>query len=132
MKAQKTILAIVCVTVLWAIMDFIAHGHLLMSAYEATAQLWRPQAEMNHVVQLVATLVFSTLYVLFYLIVSQVRTLAQGFKFGVCYGLISGFCMLSMTMYMPIPMNIGAAWFFICLVESILAGALMGYITKEA
>ena len=131
MQAKKTILAIICVTVLWAIMDFVVHGNLLAGQYQATAHLWRPMEEMNHMVQWIMTLVFSCLYVLFYLAVVQVRTLSNGFKFGLWYGLISGFGMYGMTCYMPIPTSIGAAWFAACLVQSVIAGVAMGYITKE-
>jgi hypothetical protein len=131
MQAKKAILAIICLTVLWSLMDFVVHGQLLSSHYQATAHLWRPLEEMNHLVQLIMTFVFACLYVLFYLAVVQVKTLSHGVKFGVCYGLISGFGMFGMTSYMPIPMSIGAAWFAACFVQSIVAGAVMGYITKE-
>ena len=87
--------------------------------------------EMSHMVQLVMTFVFSCLYVLFYLAVVQVRTLSHGFKFGLCYGAISGFGMFGMTCYMPIPMTIGATWFAACLAQSIIAGVAMGYITRD-
>lgn len=131
MQAKKAILAIICVSILWSIMDFVVHGHLLSAQYQATAHLWRPMEEMNPMVQWVMTLIFSCLYVLFYLAVVQVRTVPHGFKFGVCYGLISGFSMFGMTCYMPIPMSIGAGWFAACLIESIVTGVAMGYITKE-
>jgi len=81
---------------------------------------------------MIFTLIFSVLYVFFYNAISQTKTTAQGFKFGFWYGLISGLCMFGMTIYMPIPNNIGIAWFISCFVESMAAGALMGYITKEA
>ena len=132
MNSKKTILAIVCVAVVWFIMDFIVHGNLLMEAYQATASLWRAPEEMTQLAPLIFTLVFSVLYVLFYVSISQTKTTAQGFKFGFWYGLISGLCMYGTTIYMPIPSNIGVAWFFACFIESMIAGALMGYLTKEA
>src|SRR3989338_10413965 len=125
MNSKKTILAIVCVAVLWFIMDFIVHGNLLTEAYQATASLWKAPEEMSHMASMIFTVVFSAIYVLFYVSISSVKTTAQGFKFGFWYGLISGLCMMCMTIYMPIPNNIGIAWFVSSFVESMIAGALM-------
>lgn len=131
MNSKKTILAIVGVAVLWFLMDFVIHGVLLMDTYKATSQLWRAPEEMNQLTSMIVTFVFSALYVLFYTMISSSKTVAQGFKFGFWYGLLSGLGMFSTSIYMPIPMNIALSWFAACFVESMLAGTLMGYITKE-
>ena len=44
---KRNLLAIIAVFVVWSILDFLIHGMLLQSSYEATANLWRPMEEMN-------------------------------------------------------------------------------------
>ena len=44
---KRNLLAIVAVFVVWSILDYLIHGMLLQSSYEATANLWRPMEEMN-------------------------------------------------------------------------------------
>ena len=43
--AKRIILAVVAVFIAWSILDFILHGLLLRSTYEATANLWRPMTK---------------------------------------------------------------------------------------
>jgi len=40
--AKRAILAVVGVFIAWSMLDFLIHGLLLQSTYEATANLWRP------------------------------------------------------------------------------------------
>jgi hypothetical protein len=47
---KRTIWAIVAVFIARSILDFILHGLLLRSAYEATATLWRPMDQTERIV----------------------------------------------------------------------------------
>src|SRR3990170_380041 len=70
--AKRTIWAIVAVFLAWSIMDFILHGLFLRSTYEATANLWRPMAQMNMPLMYFVTFVFTVCFVLIYgLLVGQ-------------------------------------------------------------
>lgn len=131
MNVKKTLLAIVVVTVLWWFMDFLIHGVLLMPTYQATASLWRPMEQMNMGLGIVCTLVFATLYVLFYSYVVHPKTFHTGIKFGMWYGLIGGWAMAGSYIHLPISEGLAACWFAAVFVESLVAGALMGLITKD-
>ena len=39
---KRIVLAVVAVFVAWSALDFVIHGLILASSYEATARLWRP------------------------------------------------------------------------------------------
>ena len=69
---KPNLLAIIAVFVVWSILDFLIHGMLLQSTYEATADLWRPMEEMNILLAYGVTLGFSICFVLIYdLLISE-------------------------------------------------------------
>ena len=47
MDTKKFITARLAVFVVSSILSFICHGVLLQAAYQATAEVWRPEAEMG-------------------------------------------------------------------------------------
>ncbi len=59
---KRIVLAVLAVFVAWSAMDFVIHGLILASSYEATAQLWRPMNEMKlgvlHLAVLINALAF--------------------------------------------------------------------------
>ena len=63
---KRPLLAIVAVFITWSVLDFMLHGVLLQSTYEATANLWRPMDEMNMPLMYVVTLVIVVCFVLAY------------------------------------------------------------------
>ena len=44
---KKIVVSGLVVFILWAVIGFVVNGVILRSAYEATAELWRPMAEMK-------------------------------------------------------------------------------------
>ena len=130
MNLKKVVLASVALAILWCVMDFVIHGVLLAGQYMATAQLWRPMEEMSYVMNWGTIFVCAVLFVLFYNNVTQVKTVEQGTKFGFWYGLLAGVAMFSITIYMPVPQEIGIAWFFAGLSEAVAGGALVGYLLR--
>lgn len=128
---KRTILAVVLVFIAWSIMDFIVHGMLLKSTYEATATLWRPMDKMNIPLMYFVTLVFTMCFVLIYGLLVGQKSLISGIKFGALFGLATGISMgFGSYSYMPIPLTLAWSWFFGSLIEAIAAGAIVGAITK--
>lgn len=130
---KRFILAAVSIFIAWSVLDFIIHGVILSSTYQATAQLWRPMAEMKmglmYVVTAVGALAFAGLYTK---LVSN-KSLATGLLYGLIFGIAEGFPMgFGTYSFMPIPMFLAAAWFVGTLVETIVGGAIVGAIVKSA
>ncbi len=131
--AKRIVLAIIAVFIAWSVLDFVIHGLLLQSTYEATASLWRPIEEMNMTLMYIVTLLFSGLFVLIYGLLIGNKSLSTGIKYGVLFGLASGVSMgFGSYTYMPIPIILAWSWFFGVLVESIVAGVIVGLIIKES
>ncbi len=60
------------------------------------------------------------------------ESVKTGVKFGLFFGLISGVSMgFGSYIYMPIPFILALYWFIIMLVESAIAGSVVGYLTKN-
>ncbi len=129
---KRTIWAVVAVFIAWSILDFILHGLLLRSTYEATANLWRPMDQMNMSLMYFVTLVFTSCFVLIYGLLVGQKSLASGIRFGALFGLATGFSMgFGSYIYMPIPLTLAWSWFFGSWIEAITAGAIVGAIMKS-
>ena len=130
--AKRTIWAVVAVFIAWAILDFILHGLLLRSTYEATANLWRPTEQMNMPLMYFVTLVLTVCFVLIYGLMVGQKSLASGIRFGALFGLATGISMgFGSYSYMPIPLTLAWSWFIGSWVEAITAGAIVGAIMKS-
>lgn len=128
---NRMLLAIVAVFIAWSAMDFVIHGVLLESTYEATANLWRPMDEMNMPLMFAVTLVFTVCFVLIYALLVERRSLSSGILYGTLFGLATGVSMgFGSYTYMPIPLTLAVSWFFGVTVELIVAGAITGALLK--
>ena len=129
---KRTILAVIAMFIAWAIMDFILHGVLLRSTYEATASLWRPMDQMKTPLMYLVSLVFSVCFVLIYGLLVEQKSLVAGIKFGALFGLATGVSMgFGSYSYMPIPVMLAWSWFFGSWIKVIAAGAIIGAIMKD-
>ena len=128
---KRTLLAITVVFIAWSLLDFVIHGLLLQSAYEATASLWRSMDEMKMPLMYLVTLVYSACFVAIYALLGRERSFATGIRYGGLFGLAAGISMgFGSYSYMQIPLSLAWGWFFGVLAESIVAGALTGFILK--
>ena len=128
---KRILIAIVAIFLTWSVLDFVIHGVLLQSTYEATAALWRPMEEMKMGLMYLVTLLFTSCFVLIYAMLISDKSMAAGIKYGVLFGLAMGVSMgFGSYSYMPIPYTLAFTWFAGSLVESIVAGAIVGAIVK--
>lgn len=133
MQNWKQISAVVVAVVLaWSLMDFLLHGVLLMPTYEATAHLWRPQAEMkNWIIQLV-TLIAAGGFVKIYVLLCSPKSIGRGAFFGLLWGVVAGVSMGYGTYaVMPLPYHLALAWFLGTVVQGVLGGLIVGAIVRD-
>jgi hypothetical protein len=129
---KRTIWAVVAVFVAWSVLDFILHGLLLRSTYEATASLWRPMDQMNIPLMYFVTFIFTVCFVLIYGLLVGQKSLMSGIRYGALFGLASGISMgFGSYCYMPIPLTLAWIWFIGSWIEAIAAGAIVGAIMKS-
>jgi hypothetical protein len=129
---KRILLAILSVFLLWSVLDFVIHGIILRPAYEATASLWRPMAQMKMGLMYVTVLIAASMFVLIYAWLITRKSLGTGFIYGFLYGIGVGVGMGYGTYsVMPIPYSMALAWFLGALVEATLGGLLLGMILRK-
>jgi len=129
---KRNIIAIVLVFIILSILDFIIHGILLKSTYEATASLWRPMNDMKMPLMYFVTLVFTVCFVLIYGLLVKKKSLPAGIKFGILFGLATGISMgFGSYTYLPIPLTLAWSWFLGSLIEIAVAGVIVGAVIKS-
>jgi len=127
---KRTIWAIAAVFIAWSAMDFLLHGVLLRSTYEATSDLWRPMDEMKMPLMRLVTLAFAACFTVIYQYVEP-KSLTAGVRYGALFGLATGLSMgFGSYSYMPIPLSLAWSWFLGSWLELTVAGALVGTILK--
>jgi hypothetical protein len=84
------------------IFDFLVHGLLLKSAYEATQTVWRPQEESNMVVMLLSQFLLAMAIAFFYPIIGLDKDCKKTIPFGFGLGLVMAMPQISTYCYLPI------------------------------
>lgn len=128
---RRFILAVVAVFIAWSVLDFIIHGLILQSTYQATAQLWRPMGQMKMGLMYVVTFVGAASFAGLYAVLVSPKSAATGLKYGLLFGIAIGFPMgFGTYSYMPVPLTLAVTWFIGSLIEMIVAGAIVGATIK--
>jgi hypothetical protein len=132
MISLRSLLATVVIFVAWSVMDFVIHQFILSSAYAATADMWRPMAEMKlalmHAVVFFKTFVFVYIFSRFF----ADKGIGAGFVYGILFGLATGFSMGYGTFAVqPLPHDIALTWFIGTTAEGGVAGLLVGAIVIQ-
>jgi hypothetical protein len=129
---KKSVITIIAVFVLWSILDFVIHGVLLSEAYKATADLWRPMAEMKMGLMRIVTLITAIAFVLIYALFINEKNMITALKYGILFGIAMGISMgYGSYTVMPIPYKMAFIWFWGTLIEAILGGLITGLIICE-
>lgn len=125
----RYIIAIIATFVVWSVLDMLIHGMVLAEAYEATADLWRPMEEMKMGFMYLTTGVASLLFVTLFGVCVNPKSVSTGLQFGFLYGLATGIPMgFGSYSVMPIPITMAVVWALGTLVQTALAGLLLGLI----
>ncbi|MFH1680038.1 MAG: hypothetical protein ABIH26_05265 [Candidatus Eisenbacteria bacterium] len=130
---RKFWIAVVVLFVAFNIMDYIFHSLVMGGTYEATSQLWRSMEEMNRLrpVMWLVTLVISFFYVLIFGKGYEGKGVMEGVRYGLYMGIFFGFSMgFGSYAAMPITGGIAFGWFFITVVEFVVAGILVASIYR--
>ncbi len=129
---KRLILSIIAVFITWQMLDFIIHGVILGSSYQATAELWRPMEEMKMWLLYVAGIVSSIVFVLIYYMFFARKNIRTAVIYGLLFGVGTGFSMGYGTYaVMPITYKIAIVWFIGAVVEATAGGLVMGLIIKD-
>lgn len=133
MNFTRLILAIVVAFVFIFATDFLIHAVWLKPDYEATKELWRPEAEMG--ARFHWMLIAQLLVAIAFVIIWALGFAARGSLGLACgYGLLIGLIVQSTTIITyvvsPFPANIALKWFASGIVQSVLLGLLVALVYK--
>ncbi|MDD2763888.1 MAG: hypothetical protein PHE83_07960 [Opitutaceae bacterium] len=120
---KKLWLGALVVFVVIAIWETIVNMLLLSSAYQATASLWRPMAEMKiwlfYVIYLFVAFFFTLIFSKGY----EGKGVGEGLRYGFYVGMMMAVPMAYGTYAsMPIPYSLALQWFLYGLIEYLLCG----------
>jgi len=154
---SKCIINVIAVALFIFFYDFIVHGILLQDAYAATANLWRPESEMQSmgiyciVIHLSLAFLYSALYKMSNSnyqascateIVPKAKSknaveekkccpMKRGLCFGTILGLILAVTNASAYMHLPIPASLAISWFLASLFQGVGTGVLLSLINNK-
>lgn len=132
MDYKKVTIAALAVFITWEVLDYFIHNVILTDIYGRTASLWRPMEEMKMGLLLVVVLVSAVAYVLIYALLVKDKSIKNGLLFGLLYGLATGIPMgYGMYAVQPFPHILALGWALGSLVESLAAGALVGWLVRK-
>ena len=116
-------------------LEFLIHGFLLSSAYQETASIWRPKAEMEGLFGFMVAGQF--LFGVFFGIVfaqgyePRREALGQGFRYGlIMAAMLAPMNSLGWYAILPIPQSLCALWFAAGFVEMVLLGLVASFIYR--
>ena len=90
--------------------EFLVHGYFMMSLYEQTSDVWRPQEESNMAFMFLSQLLFGVALAFFYPIVGLDTECKKAIPFGIGLGLVMAMPQLGTYCYLPIPLTISLLW----------------------
>jgi len=136
MNNTRWVEASVMVAVVVTILESIFHGVLLKGIYEATAQVWRPYADMQRLTPYGWLSTLFTSFILVYIYhkgyEGKGNSLAEGLRFGIIMGFFTATPMAVWSyITIPMPINLSVYWFLIGMLDMLVAGTVVGLIYKR-
>jgi len=124
---KKLVLTVVLIFISWFVIDFFFHGILLRPLYESTANLWRPDDQMNISLIYIVTFVLNLCFVFIYTLLINPKSILAGLKYGIILGVITGTASgFGTYLHMPVPLKLAIIWFFGGLIKAVVAGLILG------
>lgn len=115
------------------VFEWLLHGKILAGTYQATASLWRPEAEMQSLFHWLVLGQFLTAGIFSYIFTKgyEARGVGEGVRYGFLIGLLFGAPMIGLYAVAPYPPALIAGWFVGGLVEWMLAGVVVAKIYRK-
>lgn len=119
MDMKKFFFAAIGAFVFVFLYEFLVHGFLMMSQYEQTSTVWRPQAESNMVIMLISQFLFAVAVAFFYPIVGPDTECKKAIPFGIGLGLVMAMPQIATHNYLPIPLTLSLLWALIAFIKAL-------------
>lgn len=132
MNAKKFTLACIAVFILIAIFDFLFHGFYMKNAYEQTASLWRPEADMKNYMPwlILGQAIIAIGFVALFTKAFKRGGIPEGAIYGLFVGIIFAGNNLIGYAVSPYTTSLLINWIVGTLIELTLAGMLVALIFR--
>ena len=133
MNPKRLVLAIVAVFLGIWVTDYLIHGIWLANTYQATASLWRPEAEMQ---QHIGWLFLGEFLAALTFVVLWAKGPAPTAKplCAILYGLFMGLYNQATTLItytvQPLPASLAVKWFVAGIVQGVVLGVIVFFVYK--
>lgn len=133
MNYRSLIISMIVVFITVWVTDFVIHGVWLKPTYEATKELWRPEAEMMKTFpfmllgQAIVAIAFTLIYAAF---VAEKRSMASTLLYAVCAAMLLGGSNVIMYAVQPFPGSLVAKWFGAAIVQMTLMAIVLSMVYK--
>jgi hypothetical protein len=126
---KKLLLGFIAVLVVFEVVSFVVNGVMLMSAYEATKSLWRPDMMsllwVFHVIMVIGAFFFVLVFSKGY----EGKGIMEGIRYGLYIGIWMGVGYAYGTYGMiAIPYSMALIWFVTTVIQYMLAGIVVAVI----
>jgi hypothetical protein len=133
MNIKRFILASVLVFVAFQVLNFLIHNVLLMAAYQATADVWRPDMMQKMWIIYVTTLIFSFLFVYIFTKGYEGKGILEGVRYGLLIGLLMNVVgMFNQYAVYPVPLTLAVQWFIYGMIQYVICGIVAAVIYRPA
>ncbi len=127
---KQFLLSVVAVFIVMQATDFLIHGVILRSSYEATKEIWRPEMENMMWIMQITGIVFSVFFVNIYIFFAKGH-FREGIFSGLCYGFLMGVLIyggVNFNQYVIYNIELSLVWKWF--VFGVIQMALMGLVTS--
>ena len=135
MNPKSLLLTIVVAFITVAASDFLIHGLWLGATYQATASLWRPEAEMNSMRPLMMLAEFfaaGAFTMIFAACVAEKRCMSCTLKYSASMGVFSAAGQFMMYCVQPLPLGLALKWVLAAIVQALVLGFIIHKVYKPA
>jgi hypothetical protein len=126
---KKILIGFVITFVLLEVLDILIHGVILMNAYQATQNVWRPDMMQKmwilHIVKLVVAFLITFIFSKGY----EGKGIMEGLRYGLYIGVLMSIGMAYGTYAMvAIPYSLALQWFIYGVVEYTIVGVALALV----
>ena len=131
MNMKKIIIASVAGFIFVFIFEMLWHGFLMKGMYEATSDVWRPEADGNMIVMMFSQFLFALSMTVFWVKVGRLGPCKKGLAFGVLAGCIMASPELATFCYLPIPVTISLLWMVATVLKATATGMIIAKLYND-
>ena len=131
MNKKRYVISLFVVFVFVFLYEFLVHWFLLKDIYTQTAQLWRPEEEMNMFFMFMSQIGFSAVIAYIFTLHYEDKGIGEGIRFGLCMGLLLGSIDIATYAYMPVPMVLTLSWVLASLLKGLGSGVVLSLVYKR-